>query len=143
MYYTYADMRQRPCVDCLRTRKGVNPCNDPKMNRSVPVAGIGSGSCWEDPSTKGKYIINYSEDIKGNPYGQQIRFSTSTDLQTWTPVTTLYVLVAPPPTTKKVHFGECGAALRYRRAVDVNRAHRFRLLEAIFLCIFSPLNAAA
>jgi hypothetical protein len=39
------------------------------MNATVPVAGIGSGSCWEDPSEKGKYIINYSEDINGNPYG--------------------------------------------------------------------------
>ena len=35
---------------------GVNPCNDPKMNKSIPVAGIGSGSCWEDPSQKGKYV---------------------------------------------------------------------------------------
>jgi hypothetical protein len=32
-----------------------------------------------------RYVINYSENIKGSPFGQQIRFSTSYDLKTWTP----------------------------------------------------------
>ena len=64
---------------------GVNPCNESGFNDSIPVAGIGSGSCWEDPSRKGKYIINYSENIPGADVGQQIRFSTSSDLKTWTP----------------------------------------------------------
>ena len=64
---------------------GVNPCREP--NRSVPVAGIGSGSCWESLTEKGKYVINYSENIKGTPFGQQIRFSYSYDLRTWHPAT--------------------------------------------------------
>ena len=65
---------------------GVNPCNESTgFNASIPVAGIGSGSCWEDPSEEGKYIINYSENIDDSPFGQQIRFSTSRDLKTWTP----------------------------------------------------------
>ena len=33
----------------------------------------------------GEYIINYSENIPGTAFGQQIRFSTSTDLRTWRP----------------------------------------------------------
>ena len=65
---------------------GVNPCRNKTMNASHPVAGIGSGSVWESPTVKGLYVINYSEDIKGNPFGQQIRFSTSRDLKAWAPV---------------------------------------------------------
>ena len=34
---------------------GVNPCREP--NRSVPVAGIGSGSCWESPTEKGNQLM--------------------------------------------------------------------------------------
>jgi hypothetical protein len=33
---------------------GVNPCSDPTFNKSIPIAGIGSGSCWESPKEKGK-----------------------------------------------------------------------------------------
>eukprot|EP01045_Picozoa_sp_COSAG04_P010953 COSAG04_NODE_690_length_11140_cov_13.093651_5_plen_107_part_00 len=44
---------------------------------SGPVAGIGSGSAWAVPGKKGKYVINYSTNKKGDSYGQEISFSSA------------------------------------------------------------------